>query len=100
MSRRTTKPRLVNSYNKPLTALRDVLNRNVGSSLGFMLLRDMWRAEVGSKDERFADWLDYAFELELFTANCYRTFYDRGKDSYAIVHILKEIPSTPWDKLD
>ena len=100
MSRRSTKPRLVNSYNKPLTALRNVLNRHTGDKLGFMPLRDMWWAELGNRDERFAEWLDYAFELELFTACCRRTFFDQGKISYAIVHILKEIPATPWDKLD
>lgn len=88
---KNNKPKLVNSYNKPLTALANVMNRNVGSTMGFKYLRDEWFAELGNRDERFAEWLDYAFSLTAFNDAAVRTFFDHGKYSYAQIKIIQEV---------
>lgn len=89
---KSTKPRLVNSYNRPLTCLANVMNRHKGSTLGYSFLRDAWYAEMGNRDERFADWFDYAFSLSAFNDAAVRSYYEPGsKISYARVQIIQDV---------
>ena len=96
---KSRKPRLVNNYSRPLMALVDTLNCHVGERIGYSYLRDEWYHNLGNRDERFAEWFDYAFELELFKAAAHRTFFEEGRN-YTNIHVLRDIIITPWDKLD